>query len=76
MLAYSITFDKFKVSDTSCKLTMDAGAGSEAGSEYYVTLMKAGKIADTRAKTVIYYTGGVYEYTFTGLSTSAQYYLV
>ena len=30
--------DKFKVSDSSCTVTIDAGAGSASGSEYYVTL--------------------------------------
>lgn len=73
-VGYVLTSSKFKVSDTSCKITIDAGAGSGAGSEYYVTLYKDG-IIDTKVQKVTYYTGGIYEYTFTGLSTSSKYYL-
>lgn len=73
-IGYVLKSDKFKVSDTTCRITMDAGAGSEAGSEYYVILMKDG-IIDTKVKKVTYYTGGVYYYDFTDLSTSSKYYL-
>lgn len=73
-IGYVLTSDKFKVSDTYCKITMDAGPGSASGSEYYVTLYKDG-IIDTKVQKITYYTGGVYEYTFTGLSTSSKYYM-
>lgn len=73
-IGYVLTSDKFKVSDTSCKITLDAGAGSEKGSEYYVTLYKDG-VFPSKVKTITYYTGGVYEYTFKNLSTSSKYFL-
>lgn len=73
-IGYTVESDRFKVSDSSCTITLDAGPGSAAGSEYNVTLCKDG-IVDTQVKKVTFYTGGVYQYTFTGLSTSSKYYL-
>lgn len=64
--------DKFKVSDSSCTVTIDAGAGSASGSEYYVTLKNS---LGVTVKKVTYYTGGVYQYTFKNLNTSTKYYL-
>ncbi len=61
----------FKFSGTTSKITL--GAYSTKAKSYTVYLEKKSGLIWTTVKTVTYYTGGDYEYTFTNLDTSATY---
>lgn len=67
----TLVSSSFKFSATSSKITIDAGGSPDSYTVYLEKQVILG--VWSTVKTVTYYTGGVYEYTFTDLSTSAKY---